>query len=164
MDTSLYLTTRATTVIRSRFSIPRAIESPRPARTWSDRALLLRRRDTSITFLAPRGPHEACAPLGTLFIGLRGPWMMGTFVGSVAVSRFGVEVTTPGLAPRCSKRAPSKRRASSSARSRKRGSPESVSVKLTETYRSPRFLVASPSKLNSRRHVVFAGNPRALCR
>jgi len=102
MDTSLYLTTRATTVIRSRFSIPRAIESPRPARTWSDRALLLRRRDTSITFLAPRGPHEACAPLGTLFIGLRGPWMMGTFVGSVAVSRFGVEVTTPPRITRCS--------------------------------------------------------------
>ena len=32
-DTSLYFTTRATTVIGSRFSIPRAIESRRPART-----------------------------------------------------------------------------------------------------------------------------------
>ena len=52
-------TTRAMTVIRSRFSIPGVIESPRPARTWSDRALLLRRRDTSISFSRDDGPHEA---------------------------------------------------------------------------------------------------------
>jgi hypothetical protein len=39
------------------------IESTRPARTWSDRALLLRRRDTSITFSRNDGPHEACALL-----------------------------------------------------------------------------------------------------
>ncbi len=38
------------TVIRSWFSILRVIESPRPPCTWSDRALLLRRRDTSISF------------------------------------------------------------------------------------------------------------------
>ena len=55
-------TTRAMTVIRSRFSIPRVIESPRPARTWSDRALLLRLRDTSISFSRNDGPHEAHEP------------------------------------------------------------------------------------------------------
>jgi hypothetical protein len=54
-------TTRAMTVIRSRFSIPGVI-SPRPARTWSDRALLLRLRDTSISFSRNDGPHEACEP------------------------------------------------------------------------------------------------------
>ena len=45
---------------------PRAIESHRPARTKSDRTLLLKRRDTSISFSRNDVPHEACAPLGIL--------------------------------------------------------------------------------------------------
>src|SRR5262245_37913479 len=54
----LHFTTRATTVIGSRFSIPRAIGSRRPARTWSDRALLLMRRAVSINFLRNDGPPK----------------------------------------------------------------------------------------------------------
>jgi hypothetical protein len=48
-----------TTVITSRFSIPRVIEFPPPARTWSGKALLLKRPGTSITFSRNNGPSEA---------------------------------------------------------------------------------------------------------
>jgi hypothetical protein len=43
----------------SRFSIPRVIELPRPARTWSDKALLLKRPGTSISFSRNNGPSDA---------------------------------------------------------------------------------------------------------
>ena len=64
--TNSCFTARATTIIRSRFSIPTVSESLRPAPTWSSKALLLRRHATSNIFSRKDAPHEACDIQGHL--------------------------------------------------------------------------------------------------
>jgi hypothetical protein len=78
--TSLYFAATATTAIRSRFSIPTVIELSRLACIWSDRALWLKHRDTSITFSRHDGRDTAINhknaddEAGWLFFDRPRPW------------------------------------------------------------------------------------------